>query len=149
MEELNQGNYPPATSEESLSTNRPVSLRERLEFVRGLDEPERTRWLLGLEDFPCMTSEIVKNEEIPLEASEGESSIDSAIIPCPNCGIGIVTGSPRPNGAVVKWMRIPEAQCDCGFSGPIEWTNHQFAAQMEQAVSAREQQRNQYDRADI
>jgi hypothetical protein len=70
-----------------------------------------------------------KDTKIPFTPYR-EERVDPVIIPCPDCGAKIIT----PNGAVVEWMRIPEAHCDCGFSGVIEWVNPRFSAQLEQLV---------------
>ena len=73
-----------------------------------------------------------------------ENAVQVVSIPCPICGTKIAKGSPRPNGALVRWMSIHDAHCDCGYSGSIEWTNPCFEAQLGQAVSAGEQQRSLY-----
>jgi hypothetical protein len=70
---------------------------------------------------------IEDNGQFPLAPyrQEGEraAEIDPVIIPCPSCGEKALT----VNGAVAKWIQIPESHCDCGFSGPIEWANPRFS----------------------
>jgi len=43
-------------------------------------------------------------------------------IPCPRCQEPIQ----RVNGAVVRWMRLMDVKCECGFSEDFEWVNPSF-----------------------
>jgi hypothetical protein len=54
------------------------------------------------------------------------SGVEPVIIPCPACGAKAVT----VNGAVAKWIQIPESHCDCGYSGVIEWTNPRLQGEL-------------------
>lgn len=47
------------------------------------------------------------------------------VVPCPKCGAKIVT----VNAAVAEWIQIPDAHCQCGFNGVIEWTNPDLEVQ--------------------
>ena len=72
----------------------------------------------------------VKNEVVPSVQGEESCPIEPVIIPCPNCGTKALT----VNGAVARWIQIPESHCDCGYSGVIEWTNPRFQAELLEQV---------------
>jgi hypothetical protein len=58
---------------------------------------------------------------------------------CPDCGRKVTT----VNGEVVQWIEIPVAQCECGFSGRIEWVNPVSSAVEQLESEDREPQRIQ------